>query len=79
MSRIILGLSAAVFLLPTAVLAQSPAKADPLQPLAHATTVQAFVCVLAPDTPFYLSLRLYGPKPAALTGDWKPPPLVPAK
>lgn len=32
----------------------------------------------APDAPFYLSLRLYGPKPAALYGDWKPPPLVPA-
>jgi hypothetical protein len=33
----------------------------------------------APDGEFYLSMRLYGPKPAALSGGWKPPPLTPVK
>ncbi len=28
----------------------------------------------APDGPFYLILRLYGPEDAALEGEWKPPP-----
>jgi hypothetical protein len=32
-----------------------------------------------PDGPFYLSMRLYGPKPAALNGGWKPPFLILAK
>jgi hypothetical protein len=27
----------------------------------------------APDGPFYMVLRLYGPEDAALTGDWMPP------
>ena len=27
----------------------------------------------APDGPFYLVMRLYGPEPAALDGTWKPP------
>jgi hypothetical protein len=27
----------------------------------------------APDGPFTLTMRLYGPKQAALTGDWTPP------
>jgi hypothetical protein len=30
----------------------------------------------APGGPFYLVLRLYWPKEAALTGKWKPPPVV---
>lgn len=30
----------------------------------------------APDGPFYLVLRLYGPKEAALMGEWVNPPLV---
>ena len=29
----------------------------------------------APDGPFYLVMRLYGPEPAALSGDWSPPAL----
>jgi hypothetical protein len=29
----------------------------------------------APDGPLGITLRLYGPKPAALIGDWKPPPV----
>ena len=31
----------------------------------------------APDGPFIVVLRLYLPKPAALEGDWQPPPLEP--
>lgn len=27
----------------------------------------------APSTPFYMVLRLYGPKPTALSGEWNPP------
>ncbi len=27
----------------------------------------------APDGPFYLVLRLYGPEPEALEGKWTPP------
>jgi len=27
----------------------------------------------APDGPFYLVMRLYGPAPEALSGDWTPP------
>jgi hypothetical protein len=30
----------------------------------------------APDGPFYMSMRLYGPKPAALRGEWKPPQII---
>jgi hypothetical protein len=30
----------------------------------------------APRQPFYLVLRLYGPKPEALSGGWTPPALV---
>jgi hypothetical protein len=30
----------------------------------------------AADGPFYMVLRLYGPEPAALEGDWTPPPAV---
>ncbi len=29
-----------------------------------------------PDGPFYLALRMYWPKPAALDGTWDPPPVV---
>ena len=29
----------------------------------------------APDGPFYMSLRLYGPRAAALDGKWAPPPV----
>jgi len=29
----------------------------------------------APDGPFYMVLRLHGPKPAALEGKWTPPGL----
>ena len=29
----------------------------------------------APDGPFYLVLRLYGPEEEALSGEWTPPPL----
>lgn len=29
----------------------------------------------APDGPFYMSLRLYGPRPAVLDGKWTPPPV----
>lgn len=29
-----------------------------------------------PDGSFYLALRLYWPKPAALNGEWNPPPVV---
>ncbi len=60
-------------LLPAAVVAPPAAKPDPFQPLAHATAVQAFVYALAPGGPFYLTLRLYEPKPAAPNGEWKPP------
>ena len=28
----------------------------------------------APNGPFYMVLRLYGPEPAALDGEWTPPP-----
>ena len=28
----------------------------------------------APDGPFYMVLRLYGPEPEALEGEWTPPP-----
>ena len=31
----------------------------------------------APDGPFYLTLRLYGPEEPALNGEWVNPPLVP--
>jgi hypothetical protein len=30
----------------------------------------------APDGPFYMVLRLYGPEDAALDGSWTPPPLI---
>jgi hypothetical protein len=30
----------------------------------------------APDGPFYVVMRLYGPKEEALNGDWVSPPLV---
>jgi len=30
----------------------------------------------APDGPFYMMLRLYGPEPQALDGTWTPPPAV---
>jgi hypothetical protein len=30
----------------------------------------------APDGPFYMTLRLYGPEPEALDGTWTPPPAV---
>lgn len=30
----------------------------------------------APAAPFYLVLRLYGPRPEAVSGTWTPPPLV---
>jgi len=30
----------------------------------------------APDGPFYMVLRLYGPERAALEGEWKPPPAL---
>ncbi|MFC1799777.1 DUF1254 domain-containing protein [Candidatus Eisenbacteria bacterium] len=33
----------------------------------------------APDGPFYMVMRLYGPKPEALEGDWTPPVLQLAK
>ncbi len=33
----------------------------------------------APDGPFYMVMRLYGPKPAALEGDWTPPAIQLAK
>jgi hypothetical protein len=29
-----------------------------------------------PDGPFYVTLRMYWPKPAALDGTWNPPPVV---
>jgi hypothetical protein len=32
----------------------------------------------APDGTFYLAMRLYWPKQAALDGDWRPPPIKPA-
>ncbi len=31
----------------------------------------------APDGPFFVALRIYWPKPAALDGTWKQPPLMP--
>ncbi len=31
----------------------------------------------APDEPFYLTLRLYGPKEAAIKGEWQPPAVIP--
>lgn len=49
MRRLILSLTAAVFVLPAAVLAQQPAKSDPLQEYAYATAVQAYIYALAPD------------------------------
>ena len=33
----------------------------------------------APKGPFNLSMRLYAPKPSALTGKWNPPPVVKAQ
>ncbi len=30
----------------------------------------------APDGPFYMVMRLYGPEPEALDGTWTPPPVV---
>ena len=33
----------------------------------------------APDGPFYLVMRLYGPEAAALDGTWTPPPVKPAE
>ena len=33
----------------------------------------------APDGPFYMVLRLYGPEPEALEGRWTPPDLQKAK
>jgi hypothetical protein len=33
----------------------------------------------APDGPFYMTLRLYGPKPSAISGEWKPPAIEPAE
>ncbi len=33
----------------------------------------------APDGPFYMVLRLYGPSPEALDGAWTPPPVEPAE
>jgi hypothetical protein len=33
----------------------------------------------APDGPFYMVMRLYGPEAQALDGTWSPPPLVGAK
>jgi hypothetical protein len=33
----------------------------------------------APDGPFYLVMRLYGPEAEALDGTWAPPPLVRAE
>ena len=30
----------------------------------------------APDGPFYMVLRLYGPEESALEGEWTPPPAV---
>ena len=33
----------------------------------------------APDGPFYLVMRLYGPEPSALDGTWTPPPVEPAE
>ena len=33
----------------------------------------------APDGPFYMVLRLYGPEPDALEGKWTPPPVVKVK
>ncbi len=32
----------------------------------------------APDGPFFVALRIYWPKPAALDGTWKQPPMIPA-
>ena len=32
----------------------------------------------APTGPFYLTMRIYWPEPAALDGTWEPPPVVPA-
>lgn len=31
----------------------------------------------APEEPFYLTIRLYGPREAAITGRWQPPAVVP--
>lgn len=33
----------------------------------------------APDGPFYIVMRLYGPKEAALTGEWVNPPIIKSK
>lgn len=33
----------------------------------------------APDGPFYLTMRLYGPEKAALAGRWSPPELIKVK
>lgn len=33
----------------------------------------------APDGPFWCAMRLYWPKPEALSGDWKPPPMTKGK
>jgi hypothetical protein len=32
----------------------------------------------APDGPFTVVIRVYGPSAAVLDGDWRPPPLDPA-
>lgn len=33
----------------------------------------------APDGPYFLVVRSYGPKPELLQGKWKPPPLIPVR
>ncbi|MGB9358054.1 MAG: DUF1214 domain-containing protein, partial [Acidimicrobiia bacterium] len=33
----------------------------------------------APDGPFYLVMRLYGPEAVAVDGTWTPPPVEPAE
>jgi hypothetical protein len=33
----------------------------------------------APNGPFYITLRLYWPKPEAIDGTWKQPPLLRVK
>ena len=38
--------------------------------------LQSWPTVPAPEGPFYMTLRIYWPEPAALDGTWTPPPVM---